>query len=97
MTSIEDKLRELGIDPGWRLCQEMGLRRLKCWQDETEEWCPAYKPGVACHGSIIARLIDMVEGMRCCQNCDYYGSPPLLDPCHSCGNDYSNWRYRGLP
>lgn len=92
MTSIEDKLRELGIDPAWALCGEIE-EQIDCAQYGVP--CPVYEPRLdcICIGSIIARLIDMVEGMRRCENCDYCGSPPLLDPCHSCGNDYSNWRY----
>lgn len=94
MTSIEDKLRELGIDPGWRLCDEIE-EQLDCAQCGVP--CPVYGPRIGCPGSIIARLIDMVEGMRRCDNCRYQWRPFYVPPCRGCDAGRSNWRYRGLP
>lgn len=91
MTSIEDKLRELGIDPEWQLCEGGGLQDLRC--EQYGVWCPVNGCDIACYGSIIARLIDMVEGMRRCENCDYCGSPAYAEPCLSCDDHCSNWRY----
>ena len=91
MTSIEDKLRELGIDPGWRLCDEIE-EQLDCAQCGVP--CPVYGPRIGCHGSIIARLIDMVEEMRCCDNCEYRALSMHAEPCRGCnGGSHSNWRY----
>lgn len=96
MISIEDKLRELGIDPEWHLCDEVE-EQLDCAQCGVP--CPVYGPRIGCHGSIIARLIDMVEGMRRCESCKFvwhaHREPPGF-PGDRCA-DYSNWRYWGLP